>query len=156
MGAGSNGKARSFKASASAPAAGTSTEILSDESSSVAVVAWLDGTTIYYYAAGYTDSGKKLPLAPWKYHEYGNYWSNPCERMFSGCCVLESIDVSGFDTSGATDMNHMFYDCNSLTVLDVSGFDTSSVTGMYYMFEYCDSLTTIYASSRFVTTNTSS
>ena len=49
---------------------------------------------------------------------------------------LESLDVSGFDTSSVTNMSHMFYMCSNsnLTTLAVSGFDTSNVTDMSYMF----------------------
>lgn len=45
-----------------------------------------------------------------------------------------SIDLSGLDTSTATDMSEMFYNCNSLTHLNLSGVDTSRVTDMSNMF----------------------
>ena len=48
--------------------------------------------------------------------------------MFDGCSRLSSLDVSGFDTSGVTDMTNMFNACTRLTGLDLSGFDTSKVT----------------------------
>jgi surface protein len=49
---------------------------------------------------------------------------------------IESLDVSGLDTSSVTNMSHMFFLCSNsnLTTLDVSGFDTSSVTDMSSMF----------------------
>ena len=49
---------------------------------------------------------------------------------------IESLDVSGLDTSSVTNMSHMFYLCSNsnLTTLDVSGFNTSKVTDMSYMF----------------------
>jgi len=59
-------------------------------------------------------------------------------------CVtaLTSLDLSSFDTSSVTDMNHMFSGCEILTSLNLSSFDTSSVTDMSYMFYNCSSLTT--------------
>ena len=60
---------------------------------------------------------------------------------------LTSIDLSGFDTSNYTDMNHLFQNCNSITSLDVSNFNTGKVTDMSYMFFYCSSLKTLDLSS---------
>ena len=60
--------------------------------------------------------------------------------MFSGCSSLESLDLSGFDTSNVIGMRDMFRYCKSLTSLDPSGFDTSSVVGMRGMFDGCSSL----------------
>ena len=53
--------------------------------------------------------------------------------VFSGCSSLQSLDVSGFDTSKVTDMMAMFSSRN-LTELDLSSFDTSKVTKMNWMF----------------------
>ena len=88
--------------------------------------------------------------------------------MFSGCDNLVSADLSGFDTSGVTDMSDlfwccgslttlkfppsfvtstvtithgMFFGCSSLTDLDISSFDTRSVTDMDSMFKRCSKLT---------------
>ncbi len=76
-------------------------------------------------------------------------------QMFLTCRTLESVDLSGFDTSNVTDMNNMFRQCWALTELDVSNFDTRNVTnmwGMFYVGEYGTAkLTTIYVSDKFVT-----
>ena len=61
-------------------------------------------------------------------------------RMFIWCSNLTSLNVSGFDTSKVTDMCWMFWGCESLTSLDVSGFDTSQVTDMSQMFGGCSKL----------------
>ena len=90
---------------------------------------WLDGTTIYYYAAGYTDSGKGIPLPA------------DCGALLSDCTKLETIDMTGFDTSGVTNMGNMFTRCKNVKSLDVSNWDTSNVTNMYWMFEDLESLT---------------
>ena len=63
--------------------------------------------------------------------------------MFYDCSALTSLDVSGFDTSSATDMRSMFFYCKALTALDLSGFDTSSVKEMYAMFYMCSALTSL-------------
>jgi surface protein len=102
--------------------------------------------------------------------------------MFSGCYVLNPLDVSNFDTQKVKNMSSMFYNCNSLTSLDVSNFNTQNVEKMSYMFSCCEglnsldlskfdtqnvkdmsgmfwnssALTTIYASDKFVTTKVSS
>ena len=141
LSAGSSGAARSFAASASAPAAGTATYKLSTDDSNVDCLAWLDGTAIKYYAEGYTDASpaKKIPL------------NANSSQMFYNCQVLTSIDVSGFDTSKVTNMGSMFYECRALTSLDVSGFDTANVTNMYGMFRFCYALTSITGLNSFDT-----
>lgn len=60
---------------------------------------------------------------------------------FSG--NLQTIDLSGLDTSNFDDMSEMFRNCRSLTSLDLSSFNTSKVTSMDSMFYGCSSLTTL-------------
>ena len=166
---------KSFCSSATPPATGVTTKKLSRNSSPVDVLAWLDGTTIKYYAAGYTDSGRKIPLMV-----SGVAFVNiETADMFRGCKALSSIDVSGFDTSEATCLANMFDGCTGLTSLDLSSWNVSKVdtlammfdgcthlssvnlsgwdTGMVHnticMFNGCTNLTTIYVSSGFVTTS---
>ena len=47
--------------------------------------------------------------------------------MFAGCSSLRSLDVSGFDTSSASDMSEMFADCTSLD--DLKGWPLSVPEG---------------------------
>ena len=63
--------------------------------------------------------------------------------MFDGCLELANLDLSGFDTSQVTSMTSMFSDCFSLVSIDLSGFDTSKVTVMRYMFNGCSALKTL-------------
>ena len=73
------------------------------------------------------------------------YWSEAgtiklnqdASYMFSSFQELESIDVTGFDTSNVTDMNNMFANCYKLKAVDFSNFDTSNVQDMSYMFLAC-------------------
>ena len=60
--------------------------------------------------------------------------------MFFDCLILESLDVSHFDTSQVVDMYGMFGNCGSLASLDVSHFNTSQVSNMQDMFYECKSL----------------
>lgn len=68
-------------------------------------------------------------------------------QMFNQCFDLTAIDVSNFDTSGATDITWMFQSCNSLTSLDVSGFNTSNLTRAFAVFNGCSSLTALDVSN---------
>ncbi len=171
LGANTTPAVRSFSASTTPPPSGATTYELSATDSEGQCLAWLDGTSIKYYAKGYTDSNRKIPL-----HMMAS-------SMFRNCSGLTSIDVSGFDTSNVIDMNnmfygcsnlinitglsgfntgsvtrmdYMFYGCSNLNRIDVSSFNTGSVTDMTFMFGSCSSLTTIYASSAFDTTNVTS
>ncbi|MBE5934766.1 MAG: BspA family leucine-rich repeat surface protein [Lachnospiraceae bacterium] len=40
--------------------------------------------------------------------------------MFKECSLIQTIDVSSFDTSKVTNMNSMFCDCYALTNLNIS------------------------------------
>ena len=67
--------------------------------------------------------------------------------MFSGCTLLRAVDLSSFDTSSVTSMNSMFDGCESLGALDLSSFDTSKVENMSQMFKDCSSLASLDLSS---------
>lgn len=67
--------------------------------------------------------------------------------MFWGCSKLESIDVSGFNTTKVTDMSSMFGTCSSLKSLDVTNFKTDNVKNMRTMFYVCSSLTSLNVSN---------
>ncbi len=63
--------------------------------------------------------------------------------LFGSLRAMESLDLSGLDTSRATDMRGMFQSCGSLRSLDLSGLDTSRVTDMEDMFSICLSLSSL-------------
>ena len=63
--------------------------------------------------------------------------------MFVSCTDLKSLNVSNFDTQKVKDMSKMFYNCYDLTTLDVSNFDTQNVEDMSYMFSSFNSLTSL-------------
>ena len=60
--------------------------------------------------------------------------------LFQGCSSLETVNLSGFDTSQVTSMQLMFYGCISLKSLDLNNFDTSNLKTTYQMFYSCSSL----------------
>ena len=76
--------------------------------------------------------------------------------MFNRCIYLTSLDVSNFNTQNVEKMDFMFSCCEGLNFLDLSKFDTQNVTNMSYMFWNSSALTAIYISDKFVTTKVSS
>ena len=67
--------------------------------------------------------------------------------MFYKSTSLKSIKLSNFNTSKTTNMSSMFSECNSLEYLDLSSFDTSNVTTMNSMFSSCTNLISLNLSS---------
>ena len=68
--------------------------------------------------------------------------------MFRNCTTLETIDVSGFDTSAVKSFSQMFWSCTALT--DIVGLDTlntTSATSFFRMFTSCQGITAIDISS---------
>ena len=65
------------------------------------------------------------------------------DSMFNGYTSLETVNLSGLDTSAVTSMRAMFYNCSVLGSLDLSGFNTANVTNMQWMFGYCSSLSSL-------------
>ena len=61
--------------------------------------------------------------------------------MFCGCSKLETLNVSGFDTSNVFRMSGMFENCDSLKELDLSSFSSAGATEaeMGGMFSRCSS-----------------
>lgn len=63
--------------------------------------------------------------------------------MFSECCSLTELDLSGFNTANVVSMGSMFEGCSQLKTLDISGFNTANVDNMLDMFSGCSNLRTI-------------
>ena len=53
---------------------------------------------------------------------------------------VESLDLSGWKTSGVVNISDMFYSLYNLKEVNLSGWDTSNVKNMSDMFCYCSSL----------------
>ena len=67
--------------------------------------------------------------------------------MFYDCSLLQSINLSPFNTNNVTDMKYMFYNCSSLKNISLSSFNTNNVTDMRNMFDNYSSLKEINLSS---------
>lgn len=78
--------------------------------------------------------------------------SENCSSMFDYFTAVRAIEgLSVLDTSAATNMSCMFALCYELQTLDVSGFDTSKVETMNMMFFNCQKLTSLQGLNRFNT-----
>ena len=112
---------KAFKRSTAAPAISVSAINVEDpDTSDYEIKAWYNAVdqSVYYYAPGSI-----------------TYLNSNSKGMFQWFTKMETIDLTGFDTSEVTSMNTMFYTMNSLKNIDVSGFNTSNVTDMYAMFD---------------------
>lgn len=69
-------------------------------------------------------------------------------KFFYGSSAT-SIDLSGFNTTGVTDLKHLFYKCSNLTSIDLSGLDLSAYPNIGGMFDYCTRLTKIVLGTDF-------
>ena len=134
----STNKIEHFKKSTVAPAASMNAVYVEDRDSDYEIKLWLDPTdkTAYYYTEPEkvylnTDSSRM-------------FYSGYSEQKIKN--ILE-IDLSGFDTSQVTKMNHMFSGMSSLTTINLSNFDTSKVTDMSAMFYNMSNLTTLNLSN---------
>lgn len=63
--------------------------------------------------------------------------------MFNSCFKLESINLSGLNTSNVKYMNDMFNNARSIQTLDLSNFDVGNVISMGHMFNGMIKLTDI-------------
>ncbi len=89
------------------------------------------GSTLYYFAYGYSDRGAKIPVS---------VISIPSASSEFGLNIRE-LDLSSWDTSSVTNMRGTFFNCSSLTTIYASpSFVTTAVTWDRYMFSGCSSL----------------
>ena len=112
---------KAFKRSIVAPVSTISTINVEDPNlSDYKIKAWYNAAdqSVYYYSP-----------------ESRTYLNPNSVAMFQWFTKMETIDLSGFDTSEVTSMNTMFYTMSSLKNIDVSGFNTTNVTDMYAMFD---------------------
>ena len=68
-------------------------------------------------------------------------------RMFAASPELKALDFSGFNTSKVKNMTYMFYEAKHIESLDLSMFDTSNVTTMYGIFNEMNALKNLNISS---------
>lgn len=58
-------------------------------------------------------------------------------EWFRGCQKVEKLDFASWNVSNVTNMELMFYDCRALTALDVSNWNVANVKNMKNMFSNC-------------------
>ena len=67
---------------------------------------------------------------------YRGYWG-----LFGGYTDVETINITGWDTSNVTSMNDMFWHCKSLeTIIGIEDIDVSNVSEMDSLFQGCKKL----------------
>lgn len=128
------GMVTSFSRSASPPASGVTTEIVSTDDSRRPIIIWLDGTDLRWFS--------ESPVV---------YLYSSATQMFENMRSATQISFSGILSGKTVAMNDMFYGCRGLVSLDLSGFRTNNVTNMADMFSGCTSLRSIIVSESFVT-----
>lgn len=55
-------------------------------------------------------------------------------------CVLETINLSGLDTSKVVNMHGMFFGCQNIHTINLCGVDTTKVRDMRHIFAACPNL----------------
>ena len=117
-----------------------------------------EGFQNYYYPSEIYINGNKQNNINHTYYfnDTHNYveliWNNEINNsdyIFYKCLNITEIDLSNFNTSQVTSMNHMFDGCASLNSinLDLSKFNTTKVTSMSSLFNNCISLTSLNLSN---------
>ena len=87
---------------------------------------------------------KLLDLSSW---DVSRTWNFSC--MFQECHSLESINMKGWSVRvAAAGLFGMFFDCPCLQSLDLSGFDSTSVVSANKMFGNCQSLSKVSLGSK--------
>ena len=72
-----------------------------------------------------------------------NVTINNAYEMFAFCCSLNTLNVSSYDMSNATNINNMFYYCNNLTSLDISNWSLNDSVSTSNLFDSCFSLNSV-------------
>ena len=67
--------------------------------------------------------------------------------MFSGCKILNQINLSNFNTQNVKNMSNMFSNCQSIEQINLLNFNTKNVIDIDYMFSGCISLNSINLSN---------
>ena len=93
----------------------------------------MDEETDYWYISPWGDGQSKTDVKSITFQD-GFVMPTSCRGLFAYCSNLESVDLSGVDTSKVKDMSWMFMNSEELTSIDISGFNTENVKTMLAMF----------------------
>ena len=142
-----------IRRSTTAPADGTTTEIISADDSPYPITAWFDNGTLYWYTpatVAYLNEDSSSMFSAYKNLNTIEFNSIKTDNVtdMSGMFAssnIPTIDLTSFNTINVTNMSAMFASTTATTV-DLSSFNTSNVTTMYSMFA-SSTITTIDFSS---------
>lgn len=152
--AGGFDKVKHFARSMTPPTAGDNPVHLEDDGTSdTEILGWFDpaSETFYYYSAAdkvelHSNSSMMfldlINLADIDLSGFDTLGATSMQSMFRNIAVT-SLDLSGFQTENVTDMSGMFFDAKNITNLDLTPLNTSKVTDMHYMFTNMSSLTSL-------------
>ena len=147
-------QAKHFARSMTPPTASNNPVHLEDDSTSdTEILGWFDpaSETFYYYSLAdkvelHSNSfGMFLDLvnlADIDLSGFDTLGATSMQSMFRNIAVT-SLDLSGFQTENVIDMSGMFFDAKNITNLDLTSLNTSNVTDMHYMFTNMSSLTSL-------------
>lgn len=143
---------------------------ITTSTSKVKCYVWNDGSNVYYYAKGFTDSANPMLLPANVSSMFKNLTGyktldltgfafdnvTTMESTFDGASNLTDITFTNttmteLDTSNVTTMKNLFNNCSKLTSLDLSEFNTTNVTYMNRMFAECRTLATLTLGTNFTT-----
>ena len=112
-----------------------------------------DGTTLVIRPADNGNAGElsgwdSMNAAPWSASRtqftgvqvQSGVTAQSCAYLFAGLTNAKTFDLSGLDTSQASDFSHMFEWCNALTQTQLDGLDFSAATTFDSIFANCQGL----------------
>ena len=97
--------------------------LISTADSEIPSYIWFDTNTIYYYSEADTI-----------------FLNSDSTYLFSWLTKLETLDLSGFNSSNVTNMESMFFELYSIQNIDLSKLYTGNVTNMRGLFAECYNL----------------
>ena len=88
-----------------------------------------------------------LPLMHYYSRDMEEHSVTDISEMFRDCIHLKSVDISNWDVSTVTNIEHLFYNCPQLAefqeITDISDLDVSSVSNIGNAFHDCECLHTV-------------
>ncbi len=109
----------------------------------------IDGVT---YQTVIKSSNTFVPVTTTAFSVEEGVKASDLSYMFKECTALETLDLTGLDTSAVEKYVFTFYKCTSLTSVDLSGFDGTAAKNLSGMFAACENLQKVDLSS-FATAN---
>lgn len=125
----------------------------SSDSVTVAAEYEIDGQSYTTVLDSMTVFIKNVSIKSVKICDGVTFLNNSMKALFRECTSLNSVDLTGVDTSEISDFSYMFYKCGNIKSLDVTGFVTENAATIRSMFYYCSALTSITGLDTWNTSN---